>query len=214
MDVGVYVDAHVPQTVRNRIADNVPGCNLLVTRDDTDAIASECVCVASETALLAPYLLERALALTDIAAEYLGVETPYLYSTNAFWTRPGPARPRGDLQEFHRDCDDERFLVMFTYLNDVSTDANGPHDLEGPDGVTRSIRGVAGTMFLADTSHPHRGRKPTTHERGIHWFRWGVNERPASYVWDGTRPVEASVLGDRYPADPRLRRSLSPLVTP
>jgi hypothetical protein len=39
----------------------------------------------------------------------------------------------------------------------------------------------------------------------------------ASYVWDGTRPVEASApfaLGDRYPADPRLRRSLSPLVTP
>jgi len=207
----VYVNAHVPATAHNRTRDGVAGVNGLVPRDQ--AYESECVCVRCRDALLAPHLLERALGLIDLAAEYLGVEIPYLYSTSAFWTRPGQAAERGDIQAFHRDQDDSRFLAMFTYLSDVSNEHDGPHDLEGPDGKIRTVYGGAGTIFLADTSHRHRGRKPMERERGIHWFRWGVSERPAAYGWDGTRPVAAAPLGDRYPADARLRRVLSPLVT-
>ncbi len=202
----IYVDAHVPQTQRNRGAD---------TRyPRASAPASECVCVHTDDAILAPHLLERAMELTDVAASYLGRDPPVSYSANVFWTRPGPGEVRKDIQAFHRDADDDRFLAMFVYLTDVVRDDDGPQDLEGPDGVSRAIYGSAGTVFLADTSRPHRGRKPTTGERGIAWWRWGVSDRPAANEWDKIEPISAGRLGLRYPSDPRLRESIKLLVTP
>ena len=46
----VYVDAHVPQTERNR------GTDRRFARDSAEAIASECVCVHTDDAVAAPCL--------------------------------------------------------------------------------------------------------------------------------------------------------------
>ncbi len=204
----VYVDAHVPQTARNR------GTDVRYVRGFAAAEASECVCVHTDAAIMAPWLMEYALALTDEVAAYLDCEPPVAYSANAFWTRPGPSPTRGDIQEFHTDKDDVRFLAMFVYLTDVLHDADGPQDLYGPDGVCRTITGPAGTVFLADTSREHRGRKPLHHERGLYWWRWGVSERPEANQWDKIEPVSAARLPGRYPDDLRLRESIRLLVTP
>jgi hypothetical protein len=208
----VYLDAHVPATAHNRrdaginVIPNIP-----VPRSQSGA--SECVCIPTSDAIRAPFLFERALALTDIAAAYLGRDPPVCYSANAFWTRPGPASTRPDIQEFHVDTDDDRFLVMFVYLSHVFDDADGPQDLYGPGDVLYTIRGQAGTVFLADTSRLHRGRKPTSGERGIAWFRWGVSDRPPANVWDRVEPIPVADMGGRYPDDLRLRESMRLLVS-
>lgn len=199
----VYLDAHVPQTGRNH--GRVPVSRWLSVR-------SECICVPTANAILAPAMFERALALTDVAAKYLERDPPVCYSANVFWTRPGPAGSRPDIQEFHVDSDDVRFLAMFVYLTHVFEDADGPQDLYGPGEVLYTIRGQAGTVFLADTSRMHRGRKPTSAERGLAWFRWGVSPRPPANEWDKIEPISAGLLGDRYPLDVRLRESIKLLV--
>jgi len=172
------------------------------------------ICISLRDAILTPVILEKAMALTDFVSGYLGRDPALSYSANSFYTRPaqGPTRP--DIQEFHRDADDPAgFLAMFVYLTDVLNDEQGPHDIIGPDGVMRTIYGPAGTMFLAQTSHEHRGRRPLHGERGIAWWRWCVSNPPDSYLWDQNSPISASELGDRYPSDPRLRESLRLLVT-
>jgi hypothetical protein len=202
----VYHDAHVPQTSRNR------NYSVDVVMSREEASDSECVCVSTADAIQAPHFFKRGLAATDIAAAYLGRDPPVAYSCNAFWTRPGTAAIRADIQDFHRDADDVRFLAMFFYLNDVLNDAAGPHDLIGPDGVSRTVVGPAGTVFLADTSFPHRGRKPIAGERGMAWYRWGVSDRPPAGVWDKIAPIPSELLGADYPDDPRLRESVKLLV--
>jgi len=204
----VFVDAHVPQTARNR------GDHVAIPRSAARAAASECVCVHTDDAIVAPHLFEAALDLTDVAAAFLGRDPPICYSANAFWTRPGPAAARPDIQGFHRDQDDARFLAMFVYLTDVLDLEDGPHEMIGPDGLTRCVYGRAGTVFLANTSNEHRGYKPTSKERGIAWFRWGVSDRPAAGQWDNIAPVSHERLGARYPQDSRLRESMRLLVTP
>lgn len=199
----VYPDAHVPQTARNAgVTEPVYGA-----WGD-----SECLCVPTRNAILAPHLLERALAYTDLAAAYLGRDPPVLYSMNAFWTRPGTAPIRLGIQEFHVDEDDTKFLAMFFYLTDIKEWADGPHEIQGYDGQTHTVYGPAGTAFLADTSQPHRGLKPLRGERCLAWARWGVSDRPPANVWDGIEPIEAAELGSCYPIDPRLRESIRLLV--
>lgn len=157
-----------------------------------------------------PHALERALSMTDTAAEYLGVKTPLLYSMNVFCTRPGQA-VRPDIQDWHRDSDDARFMPMFYYLTDVGSD--GRQELR-VGGREISIDGQRGTTFLSDTMREHRGLKPLWRERIIGWARWGVSDPPASYVWDKLAPIPAAELGDRYPSDTRLRESIKLLVSP
>lgn len=199
----VFRDSHVPQTARNR----EEGLVHRVEAQDCDRL-----CVHTWDAVLAPHLLELALSLTDVAAAYLGRDPPVAYSANVMWTRPGStAYP--DIQEFHEDRDDERFLGLFVYLTDVLERADGPHEIRGPDGVVREVYGPAGTAFLADTSREHRGLKPQRGERGFYWWRWGVSDRPAANEWDHIEPVDRALLGDRYPADPRLRESIKLLAT-
>lgn len=203
----IYRDAHVPQTARNR-GEAAPDFH------PTSSVR-ECYCVHTDDAVLAPYLLEAGLSLLGAAGAYLGTPDPFVYSANAYWTLPGAEPARADIQEFHVDADDEAgFLALFTYLTDVGGKWDGAHQLRGPDGIVRTVLGPAGTAFLADTRNEHRGLKPQTRERGIHWLRYSVSERPAAYVWDGLRPISCDRLGGRYPSDPRLRRSLQPLVTP
>lgn len=182
-----------------------------VVQGDTEGFSSweaaagaNVLCWRLGDAVTAPHLLERALGMTDFAAEYLGVETPLLYSMNVFCTRPGqPVRP--DIQDWHRDSDDVRFLPMFFYLTDVGPDAR--QELRF-DATVLAIEGPAGTVFLSDTMREHRGLKPQASERIVAWARWGISDPPASYLWDKLAPVDARLLGDRYPSDPRLRESI------
>ena len=200
----VYRDAHIPETARKR------GDRKHYRGHVTD---SECICLDLQDAIVAPFLFERALELTELVAKYLGTTHPLSYSANIFWTRPG-ANVRPDIQQFHRDADDDRFLVMFTYLTDVLADQDGPHMIQDGGGNVRPIYGKAGTAFLADTSNLHRGLKPTREERGIAWWRWGITDPPEAYKWDRNAPISHEEIEARYPEDPYLRSCLRLLVTP
>ena len=196
----VYADAHVPQTARNRGNMN--------PQPREGAWQADRLCVHTDSAILTPHLLERGLELTSMAAEYLECELPVAYSVNAFWTRPSAIKPYWDIQEFHKDADDTRFLGLFVYLTDVLEEADGPHMLKGPDNITHTLYGRAGTCFLADTSNEHCGLKPTSHERGFAWYRWGVSEKPEANRWDQIQPIDKARLGDRYPTDVKLQQSI------
>lgn len=178
--------------------------------------AGNSTCWAPEDVLRAPHFFEFALALTSVAKEYLGQE-PLLYSVNAFTTYPiaGPMNP--DIQEWHRDRDDVRFLALFVYLTDVRYAEEGAHlfklgthnGMGNGDGV---ILGHTGTAFLADTRGLHMGVRPTHRSRTMAWARWGISDPPASYMWDKQAPCDKSVLGDRYPTDESLRSSIRLVV--
>lgn len=166
--------------------------------------------------VLAPHLWELIVSLIPTAEAYLEAR-PNLYSVNAFWSRPSNDVAWKDLQTYHRDKDDDRFLALFVYGTDVLDINDGPHlfrvgthlrlDLEAEQCFEQefqpiSIYGPAGTAFLADTRGLHMGCKPRRGERLLLWARWGVSARPASYSWDKLEPVE---IGDRYHIDPETR---------
>ena len=174
-------------------------------------------CWAHEDVLGAPHFFEFALGLTDDAKRYLERDA-LLYSVNVFTTYPidGPMNP--DIQVYHRDRDDERFLALFVYLTDVCTLSDGAHQFQmgthdgGPAAGTCTILGRAGTAFLADTRGLHRGERPSSKTRTMAWARWCVSDPPASYLWDGQRSAPRDVLGDRYPTDSALRDSIRLVV--
>jgi hypothetical protein len=168
-------------------------------------------CWSMEDVLTAPRLLEVALALTDDVGRYLG-RPPLLYSVNAFTTYPisGPLNP--DIQEWHVDKDDVRFVALFVYLTDVLREEDGAHQFQVSDGRHMTVLGPAGMAFLADTSHLHRGLRPLQKNRTMAWARWCVTDPPASYLWDGQRPSDRAVLGSRYPSDKRLQESIRLVV--
>lgn len=164
------------------------------------------------TVVAAPYLWEFVVGCAPVAVEYLG-GAARLYSMNAFWTRPTTSAPRPDLQGFHRDRDDERFVALFVYGTPVPDLAGGPHvfvvgshldDDPAAEAGSRSdvsVLGPAGTAFFVDTSGLHMGAKPLREPRLLIWARWGVSERPWAYVNDQLSPVSQSVLGkERYAA--------------
>jgi hypothetical protein len=170
------------------------------------AASANVLCWRMGDAVLAPHLLARALEQINFASEYLEVETPLLYSMNVFCTRPGqPVRP--DIQDWHRDSDDKKFLPMFFYLTDVGMDAG--QELRVHKTHTTLIVGPRGKTFFSDTMREHRGLKPQHAERIIAWARWGVSNPPASYQWDKLQPIDASLLGDRYPSEERLRKAIN-----
>ena len=173
------------------------------------------MCHDMHDVLRAPGFLEEAVSLAPLAQDYLGMQ-PLLYSLNAFYTEPG-AQPKPDIQQFHRDADDSRFVALFLYCTDVLDDGDGPHQFvrgshRGGDGAdTVSIHGVAGTLFLADTRGLHRGLVPRR-RRMVAWARFGVSDPPAAFVWDGLTPLPAVEMGQRYPSDPVLRQTVRLVV--
>lgn len=184
-------------------------------RDYEWAQAHETTSHRMEDVVRAPYFLDFALSFTDLAEAYLG-SFPRLYSLNAFWTRPGLGDPDPNIQEWHRDRDDRKFLVLFLYGSDVLADEDGPHCFARGthrmnDGKHREpagepverVYGPAGTFFFADTSGLHRGIKPVRGERLLAWARWGVSDPPASYGWDGLSPVKL----ERAAPSERIRES-------
>lgn len=162
-----------------------------------------------EDVLTAPHFLPFALQphIWDEVEAYLG-EQPKLYSFNGFWTRPGTAPDDPNIQRWHRDRDDRKFIALFMYGTDILSEADGPHlfaktshrrndgQHREPNGTERVERifGRAGTCFMADTSGLHYGVKPQRGERLLCWARWGISDRPQSYDWDALKPVPASKL--------------------
>lgn len=155
--------------------------------------------------ILAPHWWECALATEEIAREYLGVDAPLLYSINAFTTYPGREIQR-DIQDWHADFDDSKFVVLFLLATETAHD-DGAFEMRGPAGE-RSVFGPAGTMLMADTRHPHRGLPPLSSPRIMAWARWGVSDPPRTYHIDRLEPIDAVKLGKRMPTDPRLREQV------
>ena len=159
-----------------------------------------------------PHLFELALDLLSIVEGYLG-EEPVLYSFNVFTTYPKEGQGQGDIQEFHTDKDDRKFVACFLYLTDVYREEDGAHQFQqgtqqgkAESGSIRTMLGPAGTTFLSDTSGFHRGLRPEAAPRTVAWIRWGVGDPPSAVVWDSLTPIDKALLGDRYPTDERVQR--------
>lgn len=121
----------------------------------------------------------------SLASAYLGC-CPTLSSVGLRWSFPSRSRA-SDVQRFHRDPDDWRFVKLFVYLTEVDENS-GPHvyvqgshrtDVElrarsydlariekafGPDAV-QTVTGPRGTAFMADTAGIHMGRPPSDRPR-------------------------------------------------
>jgi hypothetical protein len=171
----------------------------------------ETACSTMERVATAPGLLDLVDQFTPLAQAYFG-EPALLYSLNAFWTAPGPSAPDSNIQSWHRDRDDRKFLVMFIYGSDVLTPDDGLHlyalgshlDGSAEGGEVVEVRGPAGTIFFADTSGRHCGLKPTRGRRMILWARWGVTDPPPVYRHDELAPVARAQVPHAYAEHLRL----------
>jgi hypothetical protein len=178
-----------------------------------------------EVAVLAPFFFERALLTYPLAKEYFDGEQPYLYSMNAFWTKPCTTRTYGDTHGWHRDGDGRKQLVLFMFGTSVPSVEDGGHCYQintqnkedsavgynwcdPPQEVVHTVAGEAGTCFLADTRGLHMGQRPARAPRLLMWARWGVDDPPVSYGWDELSPVAKERLGTRYPTDPELQKAI------
>lgn len=154
----------------------------------------------------APYPMATILGHPDIlalvnhplvlarAAAYLGCK-PTLSSLGVRWSFPTD-RPN-DVQRFHRDPDDWRFLKLFIYLTDVPDAAAGPHvyvrgshhgtgrlraraysraDIlrQYDEAAIHPVLGAAGTAFMADTYGIHAGAVPRGQPRLIVQAQYSV----------------------------------------
>ena len=167
-------------------------------------------CYDMRDVMTAPGLFSYIVDKTWIAADYLRVALPRLYSINAFWTFLG-GEDAPDIMKWHRDADDERFVALFIYGTDVLKDEDGAHYFTCKDGNQRVVLGQAGTAFMEDPSQLHMGKHPTTQPRLLIWARWGVSEVPPSYKWDKLRPMSRNDLPS-YPSDQRLQKSVELVV--
>jgi len=178
-----------------------------VARNWEGALDREVLSHRMADVLAAPHFFDFAVKFTPAIARFFG-EPPVMYSFNAFWTRPGPTLPDVNIQQWHRDRDDRKFVALFMYGTDVASDEQGPHlyvtgshktydDGNRPpvsfEEVQR-VSGIAGTTFLECPRGLHMGIKPVDGERLLAWARWGVSEKPRSYLWDKLEPVAASSL--------------------
>lgn len=137
----------------------------------------------------APYVLDTALSdrILTITQDYLGC-IPTLYSFNTFWvlSRFTP-EILSDIQKYHRDLDDFKFLTFFIYLTDVD-ETSSPHifcrgsHLNKNDNADTSkalmLTGEAGEGFLADTYGLHMGSPRVEKDRLVVWLRYGLHYNP------------------------------------
>ncbi|MDR2877912.1 MAG: phytanoyl-CoA dioxygenase family protein [Chromatiales bacterium] len=129
-----------------------------------------------------------------VAEAFLGC-TPTISGARIDWYGAHEGGPC-DVQQFHRDYDDWKFLKMFVYLTDVDDDT-GPHEYiarshlgsgrvraipyqpeeiaaeYGKDAFTR-ICGPRGTSFMADTWGIHKGNVPTRAARVMMQIQYSI----------------------------------------
>jgi hypothetical protein len=123
--------------------------------------------------------------LLGLAEQYLGCK-PTLSSLMLRWSFPTET-PVGNVQRFHRDADDWRYLKIMVYLTDVG-EADGPHvyvlgthkeaaplriRIESDEAVhqrygrdaVKVVTGPAGSSFAVDTAGIHKGEMPHARSR-------------------------------------------------
>ncbi len=184
------LDPHQVAAIHSYLKDKI-----LVDRDDAanrfviDAVPAG-VTIADylrSDILACPHVLELAnrTDLLQLAASYIGCK-PTVSALLLRWSFPGEG-PGENVQAFHRDADDWRFVKIFVYLTDVDPGA-GPHvyvrsshHLQGKvrlksfsdDAVARRfgpdmltvVTGAAGFGFAADTYGVHKGMVPRERPR-------------------------------------------------
>lgn len=148
--------------------------------------------------------------IIDRVAAFLG-KPPVLYSVNAWWSLVKDEAAGAYSQFFHRDIDDDRFLVLFLYLTDVGMDG-GPHQVQREDGEIISCLGIAGTMWLVNTLALHRGLLPTAHPRLVCWARYGYGPNKNSVDKYGVAPHPVRELPTMMTGTPSERHVNSLLV--
>lgn len=152
-------------------------------------------CYDFDAIVTCPHLILTALESAELAEAYLEQE-PVLYSANLWWSFPGGA-VKPEVQGWHRDIDDKKFLVVYFYLTAVSIEEAhfyqvGSH--RGNNERTAAITGKAGQMFIEDGYGMHKGEHPRRRPRLAAWVRFGVSEPPESYKIDELYPVFAPAL--------------------
>jgi hypothetical protein len=158
-------------------------------------------CYDLETAATCPHLMPKALNYLSLAEEYFSEEA-LIYSVNLWWSLAGGAI-KPEVQAWHRDVDDRKFLAMFFYLTRVGKDeahyyARGSHktttEFSSNDGNVVGVVGEPGIFFIEDGYGFHMGMHPNKYSRLAAWARFGVSDPPLSYGVDGLHPVENEKL--------------------
>jgi hypothetical protein len=124
--------------------------------------------------------LANSPALLGLAAQYMGCK-PTISALGLRWSFPVPGNA-SDLQAFHRDSEDWRYLKVLVYLTDVDLEA-GPHVYLNGSHLTRApvrlrfytddeisatygkellltATGSRGFCFAVDTAGIHKGAAP------------------------------------------------------
>jgi len=103
---------------------------------------------SAESVIRAPALIDTMNdpRLLHLIEAYLGC-VPTLYSVNAWWSFVAPRPEMTNVQYFHRDTDDWRFVTLFIDLTDVAADG-GPHEVvpesHSLDGMKKLIADLHG----------------------------------------------------------------------
>ncbi len=186
-----------------------------------------CFCYDESDIIAAPHVIPYALKGYDVIKSYFG-ELPYLSSINFFFTQPSNQTYR-DTHDWHRDHDDRKQMVMFTYGTDIVDPEDGAHRYERGSHLTNNsvdysgykpapenvetVLGPAGTTFITDTYGIHMGIRPRK-LRLLLWFRWCVSIPPDSEVawWNRPERVRKHLLGDAYPSDPTHQEAIKLIV--
>lgn len=154
--------------------------------------------------LKAPYLMQIANSsqILDLVGNYIGIK-PTLSYTAAWWSFPVKGSLFGP-ENFHRDVDDWKFLKLFIYLTDVTSDGGGAHvyvknsvDSDfgrnkirrySNDEITQnfkesdilSIKASAGSAILEDTFGFHKGSPVEKGERLMFQAVYSIDRLPYS----------------------------------
>lgn len=166
----------------------------------------------------APHILGLANhpSLLRLAARYIGCK-PTISALGLRWSFPG-ATAGTDVQAFHRDSDDWRYMKILVYLTDVNDEA-GPHVyVKGTHRTRAPMRlqlykdaeiskrygddqlivatGNAGFGFAVDTSGIHKGAVPTRKPRLMLQIQYSL--LPAFSYHYTPQPYRGSLVLDAY----------------
>jgi len=170
------------------------------------------------TILACPHILDiiNNPQVVEVARRYIGCP-PTVSGLGLRWSLPRPARST-DVQAFHRDPDDWRFVKLFIYLTDVDQES-GPHVYVAGSHRTRApflshlykpeelvhrygaealtaVTGPAGTSFIADTYGIHAGLVPEERPRLLLQVQYSV--LPVFAFRYAPEPVRSADRFDRY----------------
>ncbi len=168
--------------------------------------------------LSAPHLapLMNDPTVLKIARAYLGC-CPTISAVNLQWSFPATGKAN-DVQYFHRDPDDWRFLKLFIYLTEVN-ESTGPHEFVlgshrssgrvfsrpyspeeieltyGSENVAKIV-GTEGTTFIEDTWGIHRGQAPIAGPRLLFQVQYSI--LPIMKFKYAPLPIPSLIGFDRY----------------